>query len=118
MTLTTAMWIGIGVLLTASVLLAFYEERARSLRIPILRALHERGNMDLTGIIRCLREMELYPPPIPKFLVEHACKIAIRGGLLTHGGHAFIARFTVSSKGLEFLDQYYWRKGKKKFPAQ
>jgi len=114
-------WSGIAGPLVALTIWAVYAIKIRPLRIPVLRVLHERGIMDLAGIIRALKETELYPPRTPMFFIKSACRSGIKAGLIIYGGDAVIAiipRFKISNKGLEFLDQCDWRKGKKKFPAQ
>ncbi len=107
---------GISSFIVAAIL--FYEVKVLMLRIPVLRVLHERGTMDLTGIIKALKEVELYPRYTPEFLVLPVCEAGIKKGLITPGGHAFIPRYKISAEGYKVLDEYDWRKGNKKFPAQ
>ncbi len=111
-------WIGGVALLIAGAIQIFVERKIRALRIPVLQVLRERGAMALMGIIKALKEAELYPSHTPMFFIQSACRACIKAGLITHGGHAIIPRLTISDKGLTFLDQYDWRKGNKKFPAQ
>lgn len=111
-------WIAFGGILVIGGTWLAYWIRIRMLRIPVLRVLHERGTLDFTGTLKALREAELYPLHTPEFFIKDVLDAGIKKGLMVHGGHAIIPRFTISNKGLDFLDQYLWRKGKKKFPAQ
>ncbi len=87
----------------------------RSLKIPILCALRERGKLDMAGIIKALEETESYPHFVPEFLVLPTCLLGIKSGLIEEWGNAIIPRYVLSELGKSFLDQRDWRRGKKKF---
>ncbi|GEM_PF-3359929 len=109
--------VGSAILLTGGALWLFYQVKIRTLLIPILRVLHERGTTDLVGVIKALREMEIYPPHTPMFFIKDACRSAVKKKLIMLGQNMFIPRFTILNKGCDVLDQNDWRTGRKKFPA-
>lgn len=104
-------------LMALLILRVFYGLRNRTLYILMLPVLHERGAMDLVGMIRAFKERAPYLRYIPKLFVKNVCKAGARKGFITRRENAIIPRFILTEKGRMALDEYDWRRGKKKFPA-